>query len=94
MSVFGGVALFTAGVVIGGSVVAYHSNSIRKIEDKANAEREGLQHRIYEARYEVECDRAYRKGYCDGQRSPLSDAEKLVDTFKGRRVDIRHTKGA
>lgn len=91
MSVFGGVMLFTAGVLIGGGAVAYHKSSIREVELDACAERDNLQHEVYEVKFKSECDRAYRKGYRDGRRDPLSDAEKLADTFRGHRVVIRNT---
>ena len=87
--------LFAAGVVIGGSAMAYHKSSIREVEMDACTEKNNLQHEVYEVKFKAECNRAYRKGYHDGRRDPLSDAEKLADTFKGHRVEIRNTtKGA
>lgn len=95
MSVFGGVMLFAAGVVIGGSAVGYHKSSIREVELDACTERDELRNELVDAKFRAECDRAYRKGYRDGRRDPLTEAEKLAETFSGHRTVIRNTtKGA
>lgn len=95
MSVIGGVALFAAGLMVGGSAVWYNNNCVRKVEDWAGREMDGLKDRVTSERFEKECDRAYRRGFRDGRRAPQTDAERFAETFEGRRVEFRDTsKGA
>lgn len=93
MTVFGGVMLFAAGVAVGGGAASYHQGCIRTVEKRAAAEKEALRSEVYEVKFRTECDRAYREGYVSGRGDPLSDAEKLARTFRGRSVDIRTKKG-
>ena len=41
-----------------------------------------------------ECTDAFRRGVQKGRRDPLNDAEKLVDSFGGRNVQIRPLKSS
>lgn len=92
MTVFGGIMLFAAGIAVGGSAVAYHKGCVRVVEHRAAREKDALRREVYDVKFRSECDRAYRKGYSDGRADPLSDAEKLARTFRGRNVDIRTGK--
>ena len=92
MSVIGGVLLFSAGVVVGGGAVAYNKACIRSVERRTAKERDGLRKEVYEVKFRSECDRAYREGYAEGRKNPLSDVERLAQTFDGHKVQVRTGK--
>lgn len=92
MTVFGGILLFTMGVAVGGGAVSYHQGCIRAVEKHAAKEKETLRNEVYNVKFRTECDRAWREGYANGCQDPLTDAERLARTFRGRRVDIRSRK--
>lgn len=92
MTVIGGILLFTAGIAVGGGAVSYHQGCMRTVEKRAEREKEALRSEVYSVKFKSECDRAYREGYVSGRGDPLSDAEKLARTFRGRNVDIRTRK--
>lgn len=95
MSVIGGVALFCTGVIVGGSAVAYNKACVSRAEQRTEKERDGLRKEVYEVKFRSECDRAYREGYAEGRKNPLSDIERLAQTFDGRKVQVRtNRKGA
>lgn len=85
-----------AGLMVGGGAVAYNKACVRKAEQKSETERDGLRREVYDVKFHAECDRAYREGYAEGRKNPLSDIERLAQTFEGRNVKMRtsNRKGA
>lgn len=61
------------------------NNNLRKSNAKLLADMDSLQR-------SSECTDAYRRGVQKGRRDPLTQAEKLVDSFGGRNVQIRSLK--
>lgn len=94
MSVLGGVALFLAGAAVGSGAVAYNKRCVSGVEKRARRECETLRNEVYNVKLEAECDRAYREGYAEGRKNPLTDVERLAQTFEKRRVSVRTQKGA
>ena len=94
MSVVGSVLLFSAGVIVGGGAVVYNKACVRRAEQRTEKERDGLRREVYEVKFRSECDRAYREGYAEGRKNPLSDIERLAQTFDEQKVQVRNRKGA
>ena len=98
MSVIGGVLLFSAGLMVGGGAVAYNRACVRKAEQKSETERDGLRREVYDVKFRAECDRAYREGYAEGRKNPLSDiAVAPLQRFAGAtspRRNPRDSRGA
>lgn len=94
MSVTGGVALLLAGIAVGGALVTYNRRCVQRVEERARRERDQLRTELYDVKFRAECDRAYREGYAEGRKNPLSDIERLAQTFEGRNVSVRTRKGA
>lgn len=89
MSVVGGVALFTAGVLLGGAAVAWNMTSVRDVQKKALKERDDLRKELFETKMQSECDRAWQDGYVEGRRNPEADWETFARSFGGRKVTLR-----
>lgn len=89
MSVFGGVILFVSGVVVGGGAVAYNHYSVSRATTALHRENTRLKDAAWEDAIKYKEDRAYREGYEDGRKSPLSDVERLAATIQEKRMDFR-----
>lgn len=89
MSVFGGIMLFAAGVATGGGLILYNQFSVANQTSQLRRENEHLKQSAWKDRLEYESDRAYRKGYNEGRKSPLSDVERLAETLESRHIDFR-----
>lgn len=89
MSVIGGILLFAAGVAMGGGAVIFNRWSVQRESEKYRRENDHLKDAAWRDRLEYETDRAYREGYCDGSRHPLTDVEKFADLLASRKIDYR-----
>lgn len=92
MSVMGGVLLFSAGLLVGGGAVSYNRACVQRAERRGAKERDGLRREVYDVKFRAECDRAWREGYAEGRKNPLSEIERLAQTFEGRKVQVRTGK--
>lgn len=98
MSVFGGILLFTAGVLMGAGAVIIHNmmvqKAVRAVEAKKNSEISKLRTAYSQLQEETgiqrqlsDCADAYRRGKSAGARPrQISDAEQFARTFEGKRV--------
>lgn len=89
MSVFGGIMLFAAGVALGGGAVKFNRWCVESQTSQLRRENEHLRNSAWQDRLEYETDRAWRKGYHEGRKSPMSDVERLADTLEERHIDFR-----
>ena len=92
MGVIGGIMLFVAGVGTGAGLVVANRWNVRHESEPVRRENEHLKDSAWRDRLEYEADRAYREGYYDGSRHPLSDVEKFADLLERRRIDYRFPK--
>lgn len=92
MSVFGGIVLFTVGLAAGGGAVMFNRWCVDSKTAQLRRENEHLKSSAWKDRLEFETERAYRKGYKDGRKSPMSDVERLADTLEERNIDFRITR--
>lgn len=92
MSVIGGVLLFVAGTAMGAGAVMYNRRSVEAQTRQLRRENEHLKQSAWRDRLEYESDKAFRRGYYEGRKSPMSDVERLGDTLESRRVDFRTVK--
>lgn len=92
MSVIGGVLLFTAGVAVGGGAVIFNRRCVANETSQLRRENEHLKSSAWKDRLEYETSRAYRKGYREGQKYPLTDVEKFAETLASRHIDFRYGK--
>ena len=92
MSVIGGVALFAAGVLLGGTAVAWNMTSVREVQKRALKERDSLRRELFETKMLSECDRAWRDGYVEGRKNPEADWAAFARSFGGRKVELRGPK--
>jgi len=88
MSVIAGVLLFIAGVMTGGGAVYYNQYSIRQATASLRRENEKLKDSAVEDAMKYTGDRAYRKGFQDGRRNPMTGAEQFAETFEGMRAQF------
>ena len=93
MSVFGGIMLFVAGVATGGGAVVFNRHCVQKETSQLRRENEHLKQAAWNDRLEFESERAFRRGYHEGRKSPLSDVEKLADTLEQHRAQLRVREG-
>ena len=89
MSVFGGIVLFAAGIAVGGGAVKFNRWCVESQTSQLRRENEHLRTSVWQDRLEYETDRAWRKGYREGRKSPMSDVERLADTLEKRKIDFR-----
>lgn len=89
MSVIGGIMLFAAGIAVGGGAVKFNRWCVESQTSQLRKENEHLRTSAWKDRLEYETDRAYRNGYHEGRKSPMSDVERLADTLEERRIDFR-----
>lgn len=83
MNVIGGIILFMAGAMIGGSAVYYNQYSIRRATASLRRENEKLKHCAMEDALRYTEEKAYRDGYHEGRKSPMRDAERFAESFEG-----------
>lgn len=94
MGVFGGILLFSAGIVVGSSAVIVHQRDVRRASAQLRRENEHLKTCAWKDRLEFEALKAYGDGYYDGSRNPMSDVEKFADFLEARHIDYRFQKGS
>ena len=82
MSVIGGIMLFVSGVAVGGGAVIFNHCTIESQTRGLRRENERLKTSAWEDRMEYAQDKAYRRGYSDGRKSPISDVERFADTLE------------
>lgn len=92
MSVFGGIMLFTAGVVVGSGAVIVHQRDVKRASEQLRRENEHLKSCAWTDRLEFEAYKAYGDGYYDGSRNPMTDVEKFADFLERRNIDYRFAK--
>ena len=66
MTIFGGIVLFVAGVVTGGSLIAYNNYSVKQATAKLMKENAQLKDAVWDARMDTQVKRAYKDGYKNG----------------------------
>lgn len=66
MTIFGGIILFIAGVVTGGSLIAYNNYSVKQATAKLMKENAQLKDAVWDARMDTQVKRAYKDGYKNG----------------------------
>lgn len=66
MTIFGGIVLFVAGVVTGGSLIAYNNYSVKQATAKLMKENAQLKDAVWNARMDTQVKRAYKDGYKNG----------------------------
>lgn len=93
MTVFGGIMLFTAGVALGGGAVSFNHWCVESRTSQLLRENEHLKTSAWKDKLEFETDKAWRKGYREGRKSPMSDVERLADTLESRHMDFRTVRG-
>ena len=81
MSVIGGILLFASGIAVGGGAVMYNRWSVENQTAQLRRENEHLKTSAWEDRIEFARDKAYRKGFSEGRKSPMSDVERFADTL-------------
>lgn len=89
MSVIGGVLLFAGGVLVGGGAVWWNRRAIEREVRPIRKENEHLKTCAWEDRMEFVRDRAWREGYREGRRNPLSDVERFNDTLEQNNITFR-----
>ena len=89
MSVFGGIALFVAGVAVGGGAVILHQTEVRRASAQLRRENEHLKASAWRDRLEFETYKAYGDGYYDGSKNPMTDVERFADFLERRHIDYR-----
>lgn len=89
MSVFGGIALFTLGVVAGGGAVAFNHKCVKDQTSQLRRENEHLKNSAWLDRIEYSKHKAYARGYRDGRLSPANDAEKFAEFIEENNIDFR-----
>ena len=89
MCVIGGILLFASGAVIGGGALMYNQRSVRKATERLQRENDHLRNSAWRDRLDYETARAYRQGYYEGTRNPMSDVERLADTIERKNIDFR-----
>lgn len=92
MSVIGGVLLFAAGTAMGAGAVIFNRRSVEAQTWQLRRENEHLKQSAWKDRLEYESDKAFRRGYYEGRKNPMTDIERLADTLESRRVDFRVTR--
>lgn len=92
MSVIGGILLFTAGAALGGGAVIFNRYCVRRETEPLRKENERMRDGAWHELLKHEADDAYREGYYDGSRHPLSDVEKFAELLERRRIDYRFPK--
>ena len=92
MSIIGGILIFVAGVVSGGSLVAYNQYSIHSATSGLRKENERLRESAWTDKLESETSKAYAKGVKDGRKVPLSDVERFADTLNEGGYEFRMTR--
>ena len=92
MSVIGGILLFTAGAALGGGAVIFNRYCIRRETEPLRRENEHMRDSAWSDLVKYRSDEAYREGYYDGSRHPLSDVEKFADLLERHKIDYRFPK--
>lgn len=81
--------MFAAGVATGAGAVIFNRWSVESLTCQLRRENEHLKQSAWKDRLEYESERAYRKGYYAGRKSPMSDVERLADTLERGHIDFR-----
>lgn len=88
----GSIIFFIIGAGIGGGLVAYHKQRVQAAVQREQREIARLRAELHDERGRNAETRAYSKGFDAGVNYPMGDAERLVRTFKDRKVEIRAQK--
>jgi len=89
MSVLGGVLLYAAGVVTGAGAVLFNHWSVESRTSQLRKENEHLKTSAWEDRMEYAQDKAFRKGFNEGRKNPMSDVERFADTLSEGGYEFR-----
>ena len=92
---------FIAGVQVGIAMMEINRRSVKKAVDAERGRGEQLRRENAQLRDDLsammqanDCRIARQRGFDAGRKSPLNQAEMLVDSFGGRNVSIRGRRSA
>ena len=84
--------LFAAGLVTGGGAVLFNRYCVRRESEPLRRENEHMRDSAWKDLIKYKSDEAYREGYFEGSRHPLSDVEKFAELLNSHNVDYRFPK--
>lgn len=93
--------LFAAGVLTGVALMVINRHSVQKAVEAERSRGDQLRRENAQLRDDLsammqanDCRIARQRGFEDGRKSPLNQAERLVESFAGRNVSIRGRRSA
>lgn len=93
--------IYAAGVFTGVALMIANRCSVKKAVDHERSRSDALRRENEKLREEIsammwanDTRNARRRGFEEGRKSPLTQAEQLIDSFGGRNVEIRGRRTA